>query len=53
MPGAGYTHGARARKVRGALTTDSAEATRHSLRSGFNGFLPVNQLVCHRHRRDA
>ena len=34
MPGAGRTHGPRAKKVRGALTTGTAETSRHSLHDG-------------------
>jgi hypothetical protein len=39
MPGAGRTHGPPATKKQAAVTTGSAETSRHSLRDGFNGVL--------------
>ena len=45
-----------ARKAHTGITTGKAESHRPSLRSGFTAYFelsPVNQLVCHRRRRDA
>ncbi|MGJ4993116.1 hypothetical protein ACQR0Z_01780 [Bradyrhizobium sp. HKCCYLS3077] len=44
MPGAGRTHGPPATKKQAAVTTGSAEITRHSPRDGFHAYVAISPV---------